>query len=131
MNNYDNNNKKSTLGFNYEYSLAISQCNKRLEKLRNEQRNLMNYKDRFNLFPDYRNFLWPLRRPIYPNPMLYAYQFLPPPIYQPLKTPTMTLPISKPNIQYGQKTAQYNLNKVDTFRMLMKGIDNINSNEEN
>ena len=43
MNNYDN--KKSILGFNYEFSLAINECNKRLEKLRNEQRNLMNYKN--------------------------------------------------------------------------------------
>ena len=126
MNNYDNNNKKSILGFNYDFSIAINECNKRLEKLRNQQRNLLYYKNGFNLFPDYRNFLWPLRKPIFPNPMLYAYQFLPPPIYQPLKTPVMTLPINKPNIQYGQRTAQHNLNKVDTVRMMIKGIENIN-----
>jgi len=127
MNNYDN--KKSILGFNYDFSIAINECNKRLEKLRNEQRNLIYYKNRFNLVPDYRNFLWPLRKPIFPNPMLYAYQFLPPPIYQPLKTPVMTLPINKPNIQYGQRTAQHNLNKVDTVRMMIKGIENINEND--
>ena len=126
MNNYDNNNKKSILGFNYDFSIAINECNKRLEKLRDQQRNLLDYKNGFNLIPDYRNFLWPLRKPIFPNPMLYAYQFLPPPIYQPLKTPVMTLPINKPNIQYGQRTAQHNLNKVDTVRMMIKGIENIN-----
>jgi hypothetical protein len=125
MNNYDNNNKKSILGFNYDFSIAINECNKRLEKLRNQQRNLLYYKNGF-IVPDYRNFLWPLRKPIFPNPMLYAYQFLPPPIYQPLKTPVMTLPINKPNIQYGQRTAQHNLNKVDTVRMMIKGIENIN-----
>ena len=125
MNNYDNNNKKSILGFNYDFSIAINECNKRLEKLRNQQRNLLYYKNGF-IVPDYRNFLWPLRKPIFPNPMLYAYQFLPPPIYQPLKTPVMTLPINKPNIQYGQRTAQHNLNKVDTLRMMSKGIENIN-----
>ena len=125
MNNYDNNNKKSILGFNYDFSIAINECNKRLEKLRNQQRNLLYYKNSF-IVPDYRNFLWPLRKPIFPNPMLYAYQFLPPPIYQPLKTPVMTLPINKPNIQYGQRTAQHNLNKVDTVRMMIKGIENIN-----
>ena len=125
MNNYDNNNKKSILGFNYDFSIAINECNKRLEKLRNQQRNLLYYKNGF-IVPDYRNFLWPLRKPIFPNPMLYAYQFLPPPIYQPLKTPVMTLPINKPNIQYGQRTAQHNLNKVDTLRMMIKGIENIN-----
>ena len=125
MNNYDNNNKKSILGFNYDFSIAINECNKRLEKLRNQQRNLLYYKNGF-IVPDYRNFLWPLRKPIFPNPMLYAYQFLPPPIYQPLKTPVMTLPINKPNIQYGQRTAQHNLNKVDTVRMMIKGIKNIN-----
>jgi hypothetical protein len=38
----------------------------------------------------------------------------------------MTLPINKPNIQYGQRTAQHNLNKVDTLRMMIKGIENIN-----
>ena len=124
MNNYDNNNKKSILGFNYDFSIAINECNKRLEKLRNQQRNLLYYKNGF-IVPDYRNFLWPLRKPIFPNPMLYAYQFLPPPIYQPLKTPVMTLPINKPNIQYGQRTAQHNLNKVDTVRMMIKGIENI------
>ena len=128
MNNYDNNNKKSILGFNYDFSIAINECNKRLEKLRNQQRNLLYYKNGF-IVPDYRNFLWPLRKPIFPNPMLYAYQFLPPPIYQPLKTPVMTLPINKPNIQYGQRTAQHNLNKVDTVRMMIKGIENINEND--
>ena len=127
MNNYDN--KKSILGFNYDFSIAINECNKRLEKLRNEQRNLIYYKNRINLVPDYRNFLWPLRKPIFPNPMLYAYQFLPPPIYQPLKTPVMTLPINKPNIQYGQRTAQHNLNKDENVRMRIKGIENINEND--
>ena len=59
MNNYDNNNKKSILGFNYDFSIAINECNKRLEKLRNQQRNLLYYKNGF-IVPDYRNFLWPL-----------------------------------------------------------------------
>ena len=49
--------KSSALGYNYEYSLAISKCNERLEKLRNRERYLLDLKSKLNYMPDYRNFI--------------------------------------------------------------------------
>ena len=48
-NSHDNNESKSQLGYNYEYSLAISKCNERLEKLRNRQRYLLELKSKLIL----------------------------------------------------------------------------------
>ena len=37
----DSHESNSPLGYNYEYSLAISKCNERLEKLRTRERYLL------------------------------------------------------------------------------------------
>ena len=50
----------SPLGYNYEYSLAISKCNERLERLKNRQRYLLDLNSKLNYMPDYRNFIIPL-----------------------------------------------------------------------
>ena len=117
---------KSQLGYNYEYSLAISKCNERLEKLRNRQRYLLELKSKLNYMPDYRNFLIPLRKPVNPNPMLYAYQFIPPKVQEPLRKPIMTRPVLRPAIEDGIKMPQENCFKEHTLQTLFQGLDRIN-----
>ena len=117
---------KSQLGYNYEYSLAISKCNERLEKLRNRQRYLLELKSKLNYMPDYRNFLIPLRKPVNPNPMLYAYQFIPPKVQEPLQKPIMTRPVLRPAIEDGIKMPQENCFKEHTLQTLFQGLDRIN-----
>ena len=123
-NSHDNNEYKSQLGYNYEYSLAISKCNERLEKLRNRQRYLLELKSKLNYMPDYRNFIIPLRKPVNPNPMLYAYQFIPPKV-QSLEKPIMTRPVLKPSIEDGIKMPQINCLQEHSLQTLFHGINRI------
>ena len=122
---YDNHETSSPLGYNYEYSLAISKCNERLEKLKNRERYLLELKSRLNYMPDYRNFIIPLRKPVNPNPMLYAYQFLPPK-YEPLQKPIMTKPVSTPYLDHGIRMPQNNCLREHTLQTLFHGLDRIN-----
>ena len=122
--NRDNRDTSSTLGYNYEYSLAISKCNERLEKLRNRQRYLLELKSKLNYMPDYRNFIIPLRKPVNPNPMLYAYQFIPPKV-QSLEKPIMTRPVLKPSIEDGIKMPQINCLQEHSLQTLFHGINRI------
>ena len=123
-NSHDNNESKSQLGYNYEYSLAISKCNERLEKLRNRQRYLLELKSKLNYMPDYRNFIIPLRKPVNPNPMLYAYQFIPPKV-QPLEKPIMTRPVLKPSLEDGIRMPQNNCLREHSLQTLFHGIHRI------
>ena len=123
-NSHDNNEYKSQLGYNYEYSLAISKCNERLEKLRNRQRYLLELKSKLNYMPDYRNFIIPLRKPVNPNPMLYAYQFIPPKVHS-LEKPIMTKPVLKPSIEDGIKMPQINCLQEHSLQTLFHGINRI------
>ena len=123
-NSHDNNESKSQLGYNYEYSLAISKCNERLEKLRNRQRYLLELKSKLNYMPDYRNFIIPLRKPVNPNPMLYAYQFIPPKV-QSLEKPIMTRPVLKPSVEDGIKMPQINCLREHSLQTLFHGINRI------
>ena len=119
------NESRSTLGHNYEYSLAISKCNERLEKLRNRERYLLELKSKLNYMPDYRNFLIPLRKPVNPNPMLYAYQFLPPIVKEPIHEPIMTKPVLTPNFSHGIRMPQQNVNHIHCMQTLIQGIRRI------
>ena len=120
----NNNEKSSKLGYNYEYSLAISKCNERLEKLRNRERYLLDLKSKLNYMPDYRNFIIPLRKPVNPNPMLYAYQFIPPK-YEPMQKPIITKPVLTPEFQDGIKIPQNYCNVEDRLLTLFQGINRI------
>ena len=121
--------KSLILSNNYSYSLAISKCNKKLEKLKNEQYKLYQLQNQLNMMPDYRNILWPLRKPVNPNPMIYIYQFLPPKIYEPLNKPIRTFPVSRQTIQFGNRMKQNGADCDDLRKMLIYGIDNILTNE--
>ena len=114
----------SPLGYNYEYSLAISKCNERLEKLRNRQRYLLDLNSKLNNMPDYRNFIIPLRKPVNPNPMLYAYQFIPPK-YNPIPKPMITKPVLTPEFMDGIKIPQKECYPEDTLLRLFQGINRI------
>ena len=115
----------SRLGYNYEYSLAITKCNERLEKLRNRERYLLELKSKLNYMPDYRNFIIPLRKPVNPNPMLYAYQFIPPK-YEPLPKPIITKPVMTPEFMDGIKMPQKECYPEDTLLRLFQGARRIN-----
>ena len=75
--------------------------------------------------PDYRNFIIPLRKPVNPNPMLYAYQFIPPK-YTPLQKPKMTKPVQTPQFDHGIRMPQNNCFKEHTLLTLFHGLDRIN-----
>ena len=126
---YNKRKVESPLSSNYLYSLAISECNARLNRLRSTKSDLNFIQSQLHRLPDPRNFLWPLRRPVNPNPMMYAYQFVPPKIYEPLPKPIRTLPVSRETIQVGNRMKQYGADCLDLKRMLIKGADNILSNE--
>ena len=57
---HSNEQLSSKFGYNYEYSLAISKCNERLERLKNRERYLSDLQSKLNYIPDYRNFIIPL-----------------------------------------------------------------------
>lgn len=122
------------LGSNYEYSLAISKCNQRLERLKNQKNFILGKKNYLNNLSDYRNFMWPLRKPVEPNPMLYAYQFIPPPLIEPQRKPKMTYPVNIPTIKNGifmrqmKEPRDYGYTG-DEMRMFIDGLNNINFNE--
>ena len=114
----------SPLGYNYEYSLAISKCNERLERLKNRQRYLLDLNSKLNYMPDYRNFIIPLRKPVNTNPMLYAYQFIPPK-YEPIPKPIMTKPVLTPEFMDGIKMPQKECYPEDTLLRIFQGINRI------
>ena len=118
------NEISSPLGYNYEYSLAISKCNERLEKLKNRQRQLLDLNSKLNYMPDYRNFIIPLRKPVNPNPMLYAYQFIPPK-YEPIPKPIITKPVLTPEFMEGIKIPQQECYPEDTLFRIFQGINRI------
>ena len=74
--------------------------------------------------PDYRNFIIPLRKPVNPNPMLYAYQFIPPK-YEPMQKPIITKPVLTPEFQDGIKIPQNYCNVEDRLLTLFQGINRI------
>ena len=74
--------------------------------------------------PDYRNFIIPLRKPVNPNPMLYAYQFIPPK-YEPIPKPIITKPVLIPEFNEGIKIPQKECLIEDTFLRLFQGINRI------
>ena len=121
---HNNNEISSPLGYNYEYSLAISKCNERLERLKNRQRYLLDLNSKLNYMPDYRNFIIPLRKPVNPNPMLYAYQFIPPK-YEPIPKPIMTKPVLTPEFMDGIKMPQKECYPEDTLLRIFQGINRI------
>ena len=121
---HSSDNLSSPLGYNYEYSLAITKCNERLEKLRNRERYLLDLKSKLNYMPDYRNFIIPLRKPVNPNPMLYAYQFIPPK-YEPLPKPIITKPVLTPEFMDGIKIPQKDCYPEHTLLRLFHGINRI------
>lgn len=108
----ENSNVFST---NYGFSLAIEKCNRRLEKLKNEKNLLMTINSQYPCI-DPRNLMFPMRQPVCPNPMMYAYQFIPPKIYETAKMPQMSQPFpqSLDNIQIGMKLPQNNINTTET-----------------
>ena len=122
-----NKETHSPLSYNYEYSLAISKCNERLEKLRNRERYLYELKSKLNYMPDYRNFIIPLRKPVNPNPMLYAYQFIPPKVKM-IQKPFMTKPVFTPQYEEGQKIPQDNCNPLHCLQTLFQGINAVKNN---
>ena len=122
---HSTNDVSSKLGYNYEYSLAITKCNERLEKLRNRERYLLDLKSKLNYMPDYRNFIIPLRKPVNPNPMLYAYQFIPPK-YEPIPKPIITKPVMTPEFMDGIKMPQKECYPEDTLLRLFQGARRIN-----
>ena len=121
---HSSNEISSPLGYNYEYSLAISKCNERLEKLKNRQRQLLDLNSKLNYMPDYRNFIIPLRKPVNPNPMLYAYQFIPPK-YEPIPKPIITKPVLTPEFMDGIKIPQKECYPEDTLLRIFQGISRI------
>ena len=121
---HKNDEISSPLGYNYEYSLAISKCNERLERLKNRQRYLLDLNSKLNYMPDYRNFIIPLRKPVNPNPMLYAYQFIPPK-YEPIPKPIMTKPVLTPEFMDGIKMPQKECYPEDTLLRIFQGINRI------
>ena len=121
---HNNNEISSPLGYNYEYSLAISKCNERLERLKNRQRYLLDLNSKLNYMPDYRNFIIPLRKPVNPNPMLYAYQFIPPK-YEPIPKPIITKPVMTPEFMDGIKIPQQECYPEDTLFRIFQGINRI------
>ena len=122
---HSTNDVSSKLGYNYEYSLAITKCNERLEKLKNRERYLLDLKSKLNYMPDYRNFIIPLRKPVNPNPMLYAYQFIPPK-YEPIPKPIITKPVMTPEFMDGIKMPQKECYPEDTLLRLFQGARRIN-----
>ena len=139
-NKSNENNKNSfssnRLGSNYEYSLAISKCNERLEKLKNQKHFMLGKRNYINNLVDYRNFMWPLRKPVEPNPMLYAYQFLPPPLPTVQRKPKMTMPVSMQQAQNGLYMMQMRQPNQkgytgDEMRMFIEGLNNMNFNDFN
>ena len=121
---HNNNEISSPLGYNYEYSLAISKCNERLERLKNRQRYLLDLNSKLNYMPDYRNFIIPLRKPVNPNPMLYAYQFVPPK-YEPIPKPIITKPVMTPEFMDGIKIPQQDCYPEDALLRIFQGINRI------
>ena len=121
---HSSNEISSPLGYNYEYSLAISKCNERLERLKNRQRQLLDLNSKLNYMPDYRNFIIPLRKPVNPNPMLYAYQFIPPK-YEPIPKPIITKPVMTPEFMDGIKIPQQECYPEDTLFRIFQGINRI------
>ena len=121
---HSSNEISSPLGYNYEYSLAISKCNERLERLKNRQRQLLDLNAKLNYMPDYRNFIIPLRKPVNPNPMLYAYQFIPPK-YEPIPKPIITKPVMTPEFMDGIKIPQQECYPEDTLFRIFQGINRI------
>ena len=121
---HSSNEISSPLGYNYEYSLAISKCNERLERLKNRQRQLLDLNSKLNYMPDYRNFIIPLRKPVNPNPMLYAYQFIPPK-YEPIPKPIITKPVMTPEFMDGIKIPQQECYPEDTLFIIFQGINRI------
>ena len=124
ISHHSSNEISSPLGYNYEYSLAISKCNERLEKLKNRQRQLLDLNSKLNYMPDYRNFIIPLRKPVNPNPMLYAYQFIPPK-YEPIPKPIITKPVLTPEFMDGIKIPQKECYPEDTLFRIFQGINRI------
>ena len=89
-----------------------------------------------NNLVDYRNFMWPLRKPVEPNPILYAYQFLPPPLPTVQRKPKMTMPVSMPQAQNGLYMMQMRQPNQkgytgDEMRMFIEGLNNMNFNDFN
>ena len=121
---HSSNEISSPLGYNYEYSLAISKCKERLERLKNRQRQLLDLNSKLNYMPDYRNFIIPLRKPVNPNPMLYAYQFIPPK-YEPIPKPIITKPVMTPEFMDGIKIPQQECYPEDTLFRIFQGINRI------
>ena len=121
---HSSNEISSPLGYNYEYSLAISKCNERLERLKNRQRQLLDLNSKLNYMPDYRNFIIPLRKPVNPNPMLYAYQFIPPK-YETIPKPIITKPVMTPEFMDGIKIPQQECYPEDTLFRIFQGINRI------
>ena len=121
---HSSNEISSPLGYNYEYSLAISKCNERLERLKNRQRQLLDLNSKLNYMPDYRNFIIPLRKPVNPNPMLYAFQFIPPK-YEPIPKPIITKPVMTPEFMDGIKIPQQECYPEDTLFRIFQGINRI------
>ena len=121
---HSSNEISSPLGYNYEYSLAISKCNERLERLKNRQRQLLDLNSKLNYMPNYRNFIIPLRKPVNPNPMLYAYQFIPPK-YEPIPKPIITKPVMTPEFMDGIKIPQQECYPEDTLFRIFQGINRI------
>ena len=110
---------------NYEFSQAITRCNTRLNRLKQEQSYLLNQRNNSNDFNPSYNFYFPQRRPVFPNPILYSYQFIPPVKKDPIKQPIKTTPVMTPHIVYGQAMHQERPDKNgftgDEFRMLIAG----------
>lgn len=127
-------NHNNALSSNYDFSIAISKCQSRLERLKGQQSVLNNKKYQLCNYIDYRNFIWPLRKPVSPNPLLYAYQFIPPKFPLPQKPPMMTTPVNLPSVRRGIRMRQqrppshikYGFNG-DDINMFIEGMNNIDN----
>lgn len=111
---------------NYEFSQAITKCNDRLTRLKAQQNMLYNQRGQAVDYTPYYNYCFPQRRPVYPNPIIYSYQFIPPVKKDPIKPPIKTTPVQIPKIVYGQAMHQERPPDKsgftgDEFRMLVAG----------
>ena len=121
------------LNKNYEYSLAIEKCQKRLERLRSQQDFITGKKNYMDNLWDYYSHIWPARKIVHPNPMLYAYQFVPPPLPKICSKPRQTLPVQYEELHYAERSPQpgslipgnASYYTGDEIRMINEGLNHI------
>lgn len=120
-------NQPKAYSLNYDFSQAISKCNTRLERLKAEKNYINN--TRINILPSliFPYNYYPQRRPVYPNPIIYSHQFIPPKQKDTVKEPIKTTPVPQQRLVFGKAMHQERPDKNgftgNEFRMFIAGCN--------